>query len=272
MSAVGAPSVQITGGGGSSGGLTDAELRADPVPVEGNVIVLNFPSTQAVTGAFWQSVQPVSGTFWPATQPVSGTFWQSTQPVSGPLTDAQLRATALPVSGTFWQSTQPVSGTFWQATQPVSGPVTDAQMRATPVAVSGPVTDAQLMASPVPVADRPSTLGVTAVGAAGAAVTLTLPAAGTGLFHYITQVRIEMYNTAARTGGATPVTVTSTNLPGTPAWTFPSAGAVGTIIEQEQLLAGNALRSSAANVPTTIVGPATTSVIWRLLVFYYTGT
>ncbi len=41
--------------------------------------------------------------------PVSGTFWQATQPVSGPLTDTQLRATAVPVSGTFWQATQPVS-------------------------------------------------------------------------------------------------------------------------------------------------------------------
>lgn len=34
----------------------------------------------------------------PATQPVSGTFWQATQPVSGPLTDTQLRASAVPVS------------------------------------------------------------------------------------------------------------------------------------------------------------------------------
>lgn len=31
--------------------------------------------------------------------------------VDGPLTDVQLRATAVPVSGTFWQATQPVSGT-----------------------------------------------------------------------------------------------------------------------------------------------------------------
>jgi hypothetical protein len=30
-------------------------------------------------------------------------------PVTGPLTDTQLRASALPVSGTFWQATQPVS-------------------------------------------------------------------------------------------------------------------------------------------------------------------
>lgn len=85
------------------------------------------------------------------------------QAVTGPLTDTQLRATAVPVSGTFFQGTQPVSiaslpvghniidsgtltavtsitnpvavtlavapttpvtGTFWQATQPVSGTVT----------------------------------------------------------------------------------------------------------------------------------------------------
>lgn len=51
------------------------------------------------------------------TQPVS---IAGTVAVSGPLTDAQLRATAVPVSGTFWQATQPVSGTFFQATQPVS--------------------------------------------------------------------------------------------------------------------------------------------------------
>lgn len=34
------------------------------------------------------------------TQPVSGTFWPATQPVSGPLTDTQLRASAVPVSAT----------------------------------------------------------------------------------------------------------------------------------------------------------------------------
>ena len=96
----------------------------------------------------------VTGTFWQATQPVSGAFFQATQPVSGPLTDTQLRATAVPVSGAFFQAAQPitdnagsltvdapvgtpafvrlsdgtaaiatlpVSGAFFQATQPVSG-------------------------------------------------------------------------------------------------------------------------------------------------------
>lgn len=48
-------------GGAASGALTDAELRAAPVPV-------------------------------------SGSFFQATQPVSGPLTDTQLRAAVVPVS------------------------------------------------------------------------------------------------------------------------------------------------------------------------------
>lgn len=47
--------------------------------------------------------------------------------------------------------TVPVSGTFWQATQPVSGPLTDTQLRASAVSVSGPLTDTQLRASAVPV-------------------------------------------------------------------------------------------------------------------------
>ena len=121
-----------------TGPLTDAELRAAAVPVslasvpshavtdgggsltvDGTVAVSNFPASQAVTGTFWQATQPVSGTVTVgnASLAVTGTFWQATQPVSiaatvavsGPLTDAQLRATAVPVSGTFWQATQPVS-------------------------------------------------------------------------------------------------------------------------------------------------------------------
>jgi hypothetical protein len=82
--------------------LTDAELRATPVPV---------------SGPFWQSTQPVSFT------------WQG-------LTDAQLRASAVPVSFTWAGLTDaqlrasavPVSFTW-------SG-LTDAQLRASAVPVS----------------------------------------------------------------------------------------------------------------------------------------
>jgi hypothetical protein len=121
-----------------------------------SITVSNFPSSQAVTGTFWQATQPVSGTFWQATQPVSaaslplpsGASTAVKQPALGTAGTASADVitvqgiaamTALkvdgsgvtqPVSGTFWQVTQPVSiasmpstpvtGTFWQATQPVS--------------------------------------------------------------------------------------------------------------------------------------------------------
>jgi hypothetical protein len=132
----------VQAGVGGGGSLTDAELRASPVPVSG-------PLTDAQIRA---TPLPVSGTVSVGTVPVTGTFWQATQPVSGPLTDAQLRAVAVPVSGTVAVTgttfdgiirdgtgdttqanvssgrlhvdgsgvTQPVSGTFFQATQPVS--------------------------------------------------------------------------------------------------------------------------------------------------------
>ena len=43
---------------------------------------------------------------------ISVTFTNASLAVTGPLTDAQLRATPVSVSGTFWQATQPVSGTI----------------------------------------------------------------------------------------------------------------------------------------------------------------
>jgi hypothetical protein len=90
------------------------------------------------------------------------------QPVSGPLTDAQLRATAVPVavSGSVavsnFPATQPVSGTVavsnFPATQPVSGPLTDAQLRATPVPVlDTPVTSSSANLSQVVLTSNTST-------------------------------------------------------------------------------------------------------------------
>jgi hypothetical protein len=156
--------------GGGGGGLTDTQLRASPVPV--SVSGVATAANQATGNSSLSSIDgkvpalvsgrlPVDGSG--VTQPVSGTFWQATQPVSGPLTDTQLRATAVPVSGTFWQATQPVSGpltdtqlraaavpvsgTFWQATQPISGSVSITGT----AAVSGPLTDTELRATAVPV-------------------------------------------------------------------------------------------------------------------------
>lgn len=49
------------------------------------------------------------------------------------------------------------------AVQPVSGPLTDAELRATAVPVSGPLTDAQLRATPVPVSIQVSGAGTSVV-------------------------------------------------------------------------------------------------------------
>lgn len=103
----------ISGVGGPSGGLTNTELRATPLPISGTTTCNAGSGTLAVSLASAPTT-PVTGTFWPATQPVSGTFFQATQPVSV----ASMPST--PVTGTFWQATQPVSGTFWQTTQPIS--------------------------------------------------------------------------------------------------------------------------------------------------------
>lgn len=90
-------------------------------------------SLDAITTAFGTT------TFYPATQPVSGAVTVSgSVAVTGPLTDSQLRATALPVSGTFWQAIQPVSGSVGiTGSVAVNGPLTDAELRATAVPVSG---------------------------------------------------------------------------------------------------------------------------------------
>jgi hypothetical protein len=204
-----------------------------------------------------------------ATQPVSGTFWPTTQPVSGPLTDTQLRAAPVPVSG--FPATQPVSGTVGVSNMVAQG-LTDTQLRASAVPVSGPLTDTQLRAAPIPVSNTalaPSALAVTATAATGVAVTATLPAVA-AQFHYVTSIEITLYSTAARTGSATPVVVTTTNLPGALAWTFATAAAVGTT-DPKVLTPTTPLRSSVANTATTVVCPAVVGGVWRANVTYYTG-
>jgi hypothetical protein len=67
---------------GAAAGLTDAQLRATPVPV---------------SGTFFQATQPVSGTFFQATQPVSGTV-TTTPPANASTNVAQLAGTATSVN------------------------------------------------------------------------------------------------------------------------------------------------------------------------------
>ena len=118
---------------------------------------------------------------------------------------------------------------------------------------------------------KSGTLIVTATGAASAAVTATLPAVA-GLRHYIDNITVVRSATAALTAAATPVLVTTTNIPGTPAFTFGSdAGGIGV----DKIVAldpgGAGMAATAINTATTVVCPAYTGVIWRVTVTYRLG-
>jgi hypothetical protein len=112
--------------GGSGGGSTYVNALIDG----GTISVNNFPASQPVTGPLTDAQLratpvPVSGSV-TATGPLTDTQLRATPvPVSGPLTDTQLRATPVPVSGTV--TTGGLTDTQLRATPvPVSGTVTAA--------------------------------------------------------------------------------------------------------------------------------------------------
>jgi hypothetical protein len=112
-------------------------------------------------------------------------------------------------------------------------------------------------------------LVVTAVGAAGAAVTLTLPAPAAGLRHYLTNLLINRFAAAALTAAAVPVTVTTTNLPGSLAFSFAADAALQGTLDRWREDFAYPVAASALATATTIVCPATTGVIWRATAGYY---
>jgi hypothetical protein len=117
----------------------------------------------------------------------------------------------------------------------------------------------------------PATLHVTATGAANTAVTATLPAAGPSLFHYITSIEITRNATAALAGTATLIH-TSTNLPGSPAWSVGNNIIAGGTERDVNYTPTAPLKSLAANTATTIVAAAAgAAVLSRVNVSYYVG-
>lgn len=117
---------------------------------------------------------------------------------------------------------------------------------------------------------RAATLAVTVTAATGVAATLSIPAVA-GLFHYITSIEVRLYSTAARTGVAAPILVTTTNIPGTPSLTFDTAGAIGTSLVQQPFAGATPLKSLTVNTATTIVAPLVTGGIWRMTATYFTA-
>jgi hypothetical protein len=211
---------------------------------------------------------------------VDGTFFQATQPISAaslPLpTGAALDAT-LTNGTTKVKITDGTEIALVSATGALSVDINEIGINALGqelMAASIPVVIASNqsiipVSIPNPIQLLPAALAVTATGAAAAAVTLTLPAVASK-FHYISLIEIVAYSTVARTGGVTPVLVTSTNLPGNPVWTFATAAAIGTT-DTKLYVPADELKSSVINTATTIVCPATASVIWRINVWYFTA-
>ena len=118
---------------------------------------------------------------------------------------------------------------------------------------------------------KPSDLSVTITGAIGAAATLALPAAGAGLYHYITRIIIQRFAGAALIAAATPVVVTTAQLPGGMAFSFPAEAAAQGTIYSEILEPTTPIKSLSPNNQTSVVLPATTNVIWRATAHYYAG-
>ncbi|MFC3173120.1 hypothetical protein ACFOD9_02525 [Novosphingobium bradum] len=162
------PVTMTGGGGGSGGGLTDAELRAVPVPV-------SLSSFGGVTDVQLRA----------APLPVSLSN-------ANGLTDGQLRAAPVAVSLPSWDG---LTDTQLRASPVLVslsgfGGLTETQLRATPVAVSlasfGGLTDTQLRASPVgvatdAVADALRTSG--SVTSAAALVSVATTGFNGGSFH-----------------------------------------------------------------------------------------
>lgn len=134
------------------------------------------------------------------------------------------------------------------------------------VSMRGTAADAMIYARPIP-----TVLWVTATAAANTAATATLPAAGAGLFHYITSINIMRNATAALVGSAT-IIHTTTNLPGTPAWSVGNAMIIGGTQTDVDYQPANPLKSLLANTATTVVAVAAgAAVLGRVNVGYYVG-
>lgn len=123
----------------------------------------------------------------------------------------------------------------------------------------------------IAVKQLPTNLHVTVTAAAGSGATITLPAPPAGMFHYITNIHITRNATAALAGTATLV-ITSTNLPGTPAWSVGNAMIAGGSTLDLNYAPTTPLKSLVAATATTIVMPTPgAAVLWRGNCSYYIG-
>jgi hypothetical protein len=117
----------------------------------------------------------------------------------------------------------------------------------------------------------PSNLHITATAAANTNAVATLPAAGAGMFHYITHIDITRNATAVLAGSAT-IIHTTTNLPGSPAWSVSNNMIAGGTQIDVNIDFTQPLKSAVAGTATTVVAAAAgAAVLGRVNVGYYIG-
>ena len=112
---------------------------------------------------------------------------------------------------------------------------------------------------------------VSSVGAAGVADTLTITPIATEKV-YITALQVYRATNAAEATGAV-LTITSTNLPGTPSWLVGLAVVAGNTVKDIDMTFDPPLESLVAGTAVTIVCPDPgTTPQWNSRAFYYTRT
>jgi len=234
-----------------------------------------------VTGTFFQTPQPVSDNAGSLTvdAPVGTPVFARLSDGAATLIGQKTMAASLPVVVASDQSVIPVSDNAGSLTvdAPVGTPAfvrlsdgAAAQVGQKTMALSLPVALASDQSQLPAVAEqRAAILHVTGTAAVNTALTITLPAAGAGLFHYITSIQWFKKYSVIGVAGAGPI-ITSTNLPGNPAWdTEHLAAPANTVIRVIDYQAHGPLRSAVANTATTIVAPLQLQTIWRGNVSYF---
>jgi len=125
-------------------------------------------------------------------------------------------------------------------------------------------------AYPLPIKKNASNKMVTVTAVVNTETILTLPAPATGLSIHITDLEVvKLYNVIGIASGAG-VIITSTNLPGNPAWTTEQiVGAEGSVVKVVKLTPTTPLKATAAAVAVTVVAPAQLQTIWRINATYF---
>ena len=117
----------------------------------------------------------------------------------------------------------------------------------------------------------PATTAVSVTAAVSTGATLTLPAAGAGLFIYLTFIEITLVVATTVTGAATPIAVTTTGITGTPSFRLANgtSAVVGALLDRIMAPFAFGLKGSAANTAMVFTAPIVTGAIWSMNATYY---